>query len=268
VAVKGTQEEDAMRTLRIGFATLVALACLGGAAQAQPSFAGTWKLNLAKSQLTGQTLSIEKKPSGVMRFDMQGFAYDFDVSGKDFPTPDGGTASWREVSPTTWEATNKVNGKLIASYVLTLKGDTITAVTKATKPDGSTLEQTSAWSRVSGGPGFLGKWKSTDVKGAPNTLQIALDGTNGITMTYPEFQIACKGSFDGKDYPVTGAGGSMKQTMAFEKPGPNSIKISTKVAGKPFYVDVLTLSADGKTLTDDGNPVAVKEPVKAVYERQ
>jgi hypothetical protein len=31
---------------------------------------------------------------------------------------------------------------------------------------------------------------------------------------------------------------------------------------------VLTLSADGKTLTDEGNPVAVKEPVKAVYEKQ
>jgi len=38
--------------------------------------------------------------------------------------------------------------------------------------------------------------------------------------------------------------------------------------GKPCYVDVFTLSSDGKTLTDDGNPVAAKEPVKAVYERQ
>ena len=54
----------------------------------QPSFAGTWKLNLAKSQLSGQTLSVEKTSSG-MHFDSQGFAYDFDLSGKDFPTPDG-----------------------------------------------------------------------------------------------------------------------------------------------------------------------------------
>jgi hypothetical protein len=257
-----------MRTLRIGFATFVALAFVSSTAHAQPSFAGTWKLNLAKSQLTGQTLSIEKKPSGMMHFDMQGFAYDFDVSGKDFPTPDGGTAAWREVNPTTWEATNKVNGKPIATYQLTLKGDTINAVMKATKPDGTTMEQTSAWSRVSGGPGFLGKWKSTEIKGAPNTLQIALDGPNGITVTYPEFQISCKGSFDGKDYPLSGAGATMKQTLAFEKIGPTSIKMTTKVAGKPFYVDVLTLSADGKTLTDDGSPVAVKEPVKAVFERQ
>jgi hypothetical protein len=257
-----------MGRLRIGSAMWVALACVSTAAYAQPSLAGTWKLNLAKSQLTGQTLSIEKKSSGLMRFDMQGFAYDFDVSGKDFPTPDGGTSSWREVNPTTWEATSKVNGKTIATYQLSLKGDTIAAVMKATKPDGTALEQTSSWTRVSGGPGFLGKWKSTDVKGAPNTLQITLDRANGISISYPEFQIACKGSFDGKDYPMTGAGGAMKQTLAFEKAGANSIKMTTKVAGKPFYVDVLTLSPDGKTLTDDGNPVAAKEPVKAVYERQ
>jgi hypothetical protein len=44
--------------------------------------------------------------------------------------------------------------------------------------------------------------------------------------------------------------------------------MTTKLSGKPFYVDVLTLSADGKTLIDEGNPVAAKEPVKAVYERQ
>jgi hypothetical protein len=153
-----------MKTIRIGLATLFALAYVSSTAQAQPSFAGTWKLNLAKSQLTGQTLSIEKKPSGQMHFDMQGFAYDFDVSGKDFPTPDGGATAWREVNPTTWEATNKVNGKPIATYQLTLKGDTITAVMKATKPDGNTLEQTSAWSRVSGGPGFLGKWKTNNAR--------------------------------------------------------------------------------------------------------
>jgi hypothetical protein len=139
---------------------------------------------------------------------------------------------------------------------------------KATKPEGETVEQSSSWTRVSGGPGFFGKWKSTEVKGTPSTMEIVLEDTNGITVKYPEFQIACKGSFDGKDYPLTGAGANLKQTVAFEKTGANSIKLTTKLNGKPFYVEVLTLSADGKTLTDDANPVSVKEPTKAVYEKQ
>lgn len=46
------------------------------------------------------------------------------------------------------------------------------------------------------------------------------------------------------------------------------MKITTKLNGKPFYTEVLTLSADGKMLIDEGTPVSVKEPIKAVYERQ
>ena len=257
-----------MRRLCVGVASVLALAWFCGTAAAQSSFAGTWKLNLAKSQLTGQTLSIDKAGSGLLHFDTQGFAYDFDLSGKEFPAPDGSTVSFREMNPTTWEATIKLNGKAIVTQHLSLKGETLTAVMRATKPEGGSLEQTALWSRVSGGPGFLGKWKSTEVKGAPTTLEIALEGANGITLKYPEFQVACKASFDGKDYPVTGAGANLKQTWAFEKAGANAIKMTTKLSGKPFYVDVLTLSADGKTLIDEGNPVAVKEPMKAVYERQ
>ena len=90
---------------------------------------------------------------------------------------------------------------------MTLNGDTVTAVMKATKPEGGTVEQSSTWARVSGGPGFLGRFKSTEVKGAPLTLEIALDGASGITVKYPEFRIACKGSLsDGKGHPMTGAG--------------------------------------------------------------
>ena len=36
--------------------------------------------------------------------------------------------------------------------------------------------------------------------------------------------------------------------------------MTTKLNGKPFYIDVLTLSVDGETLTDDGNPVSANEP--------
>jgi hypothetical protein len=257
-----------MKRSGVAVTLFVALASTVYLRAQQPSFAGTWKLNLDKSQLTGQTLSIEKTASGLMHFDSQGFAYDFDLSGKEFPTPDGGTVSWKEVNASTWDGIFKVNGKVLVTYHLTLDGDTTTAVMKATQPDGKAVEQTITTTRVSGGPGFLGKWKSKEVKGAPTTMEIALDGANGITLKYPEFQIACKGSFDGKDNPMTGGGANLKQTLAFEKSGANAIKITTKLNGKPFYVDVLTLSSDGKVLTDEGNPVAVKEPVKAVYERQ
>jgi hypothetical protein len=235
---------------------------------AEPPFAGTWKLNLAKSQLTGQTFSVEQKAGGMFRFDGQGFAYDFDLSGKDYPTPDGGTISFHAVNPTTWEGTARMNGKVVMTFHMSVNGNTEQVVEQMIKPDGSATEETSTWTRASGGPGFPGKWKSTKIGGAPSTLEIATDGQNGITYRSPEGQVVCKGNFDGKDYVVSEAGAPSKETMSFQKTGPNSFKMTTKVNGKPFFTDVITVSADGKTLTDDGNAVSVNEPIKAVYDRQ
>ena len=179
----------------------------------------------------------------------------------DFLTPDtGGVLEGNEPE----RLGSASNGKVIATYSLALKGAALTAVMKATKPEGG------LWSRRPPEPRLWwtgpGQVKSTEVKGAATTWNHS--SANGITVKYPEFQVACKASLDGKDYPQTGAGANMKQTLAFEKSGANAIKMTTKLNGKLFYVDVLTLSADGKTLTDEGNPVAVKEPVKAVYEKQ
>jgi hypothetical protein len=78
----------------------------------------------------------------------------------------------------------------------------------------------------------------------------------------------CKGSFDGKDNVCTGAGSNLKVSLAFEKFGQGGVKLTTKMNGKLFYVDVLALTADGKTLIDDGSPTAVKESITAVYEHQ
>src|SRR5262249_41183536 len=140
------------------------------------------------------------------------------------------------------------------------------SVMQLNKPDGTVVEQTSTATRVSGGPGILGKWKSTEVKGSPTTVVIATKGKNAVTVEYPEFQQVCKASFDGKDHPLIQAGTSSKVTVAFERTGSNAFKMTSKLQGKPIFVDTITLSADGNTLTDDGNAVSANEPIKLVYE--
>jgi len=47
---------------------------------------------------------------------------------------------------------------------------------------GKTVQQTSADTRVSGGPGFLGKWKAGDVKGTATTLKLTLQGQNELLL--------------------------------------------------------------------------------------
>ena len=247
--------------LALGVAATVGLA-------GEPNLAGTWKLNLQKSQLTGQTFTVEKTASGMMHFDSQGFAYDFNPDGKQYPAPDGSTVMVQSSNPTTWDFTFTMGGKVTMKFHITLEGDSQTAVMHVNKPDGTVVEQTSTATRVSGGPGLLGKWKSTEVKGSATTIVIAIKGKNGVTVEYPEFQQVCKGRFDGKDHPVTQAGAASKFTFAFERTGSDAFKMTTKLQGKPVSVDTLTVAADGKTLTDDGNAVSVNEPIKAIYERQ
>ena len=247
--------------MAMGIATTAGLA-------GEPSFTGNWKLNLQKSQLTGQTFTLEKTASGMMHYDSMGFAYDFNPDGKEYPLPDGSTVVARAPDATTWDYTFTMKGKEMMTLHCTLQGDSQTAVMRLTKPDGTVVEQTSTATRVSGGPGFLGKWKSTEVKGSPTSIVIAMKGKKGVTVEYPEFQQVCKGRFDGKDHKVSQAGAATKIAFAFERTGADAFKMTTKLQGKPIFVDIFTLSPGGNTLTDDGNAVSVNEPVKSIYERQ
>jgi hypothetical protein len=250
-----------MRTLSITMAVASILLA------AEPNFTGTWKLNLTKSQLSGTVYTIEKKASGMLHYSGGGFEADFDLTGKEQVMPSGVSIIGKELSPTSWELTFRMNGKALSKSRLTVNGNSMTLSSDITSADGQTVQQTSTDTRISGGPGFIGKWKSGETKGASTTLQIATEGANGITLTYPEFQQTCKGSFDGKDYPVIQGGQPTKFTNAFAKTG-TEIKITTKLNGKPFAVDVYTLSADGKSLTDDSTATATNEKTKSVYDRQ
>jgi hypothetical protein len=247
------------------FLMLALTLVLGGA---EPDFNGTWKLNLAKSQLGGPVYTFEKKPSGVWHYNGGGFDADFDLTGKEYTMPSGMGVVGKELSPTSWELTFRMSGNTISKSRVTLKGNSLMWVSGITNPDGKSVQQNSTDTRISGGPGFAGTWKAGAVTGASTTMQIAMQGASGITIRIPEFQQIAKGSLDGKDNPVMQAGQAMRFTNAFTKTGPNTLKVTTKLNGKVFAEDVYTISADGKTLTDDAIATATKEKTKSVFDRQ
>ena len=247
-------------------AVVVPLAGATVAAQS-PRFAGTWKLNLAKSHLGGMVYSISRTPSGMIHYSGGGFEADFDLAGKEHVMPSGMAVIGKELSPTSWDLTFRMNGKTVQKSRLTLTGNSITNVADAIGADGKTVQQKTIDTRVSGGPGFSGKWKAGEVEGTTSTLKITLDGANGIELTIPEFQTTVKGRFDGKDYPVMQAAQATKFTNAFSKVG-KTIKVSGKLNGKVFSEEIYTLSADRKTLTDESTAIATGEKTKAVFDRQ
>jgi len=70
-------------------------------------YAGTWKLNVAKSDFGETTVMYAKTPSGQMQFTALGQSYAFQMDGKEYPSPFGGTAAWKQIDATTWETAIK-----------------------------------------------------------------------------------------------------------------------------------------------------------------
>src|SRR5262245_11696479 len=112
----------ASMTKRIGVVCILGLilAITSTLIAADPSFVGTWKLNLSKSQLGGPVYTFEKRPSGVMHYSGGGFDTDFDLAGKDYTMPNGTSIIGKATKPTTWRVTIKLISKVVAKSTITV----------------------------------------------------------------------------------------------------------------------------------------------------
>ena len=256
---------------RIATACLVVLLLATGLAAAENPFAGTWKLNPAKSKFTGDTMKFERTPSGEIHWAGAGLAYTFKTDGKEYPGPVGDLVAWKQVDDRTWETTVKLKGTLVNTDTskLSADGKTMTITSRGTKPNGESFEDTSVYERTSGESGLFGTWKSKEVKiNSPGTMKFTPSGGDGITWEIVDIKATCNAKFDGKDYPCTGPTVPAGLTMALKRTVPGSFQWTDKQNGKPLFTGTFTVSSDGRTLTDVARPVAVDEPITAVYERQ
>jgi len=249
-------------------AVVTSVVLVQGCAAATPAFVGKWKFNQDKSQTSGDTVSIGQADNGMMQFSSQGFTYTFKVDGNPYPTPDGGTTSWKDTSPTVWDVTNHMNGKVSATYHLELNGDMLSVGGKMMKPEGGSMDFSASYKRMSGGPGFGGNWMSTEVTMPVTTVDIAASGANGIlVMSDGSPMVDCQ--FDGKDVPGIGVMAGPKTTVTCRKVSDTSFEVTTKMDGQPMYVETYSVSDDGKTLTNNGTPVnATSEAFKMVFDKQ
>jgi len=254
--------------IRQSLAMALIVAGTSVAAVADPPYIGKWKFNAAKSQLTGSTFTIENAPGGMYKFDLQGYTYTFKTDGKEYPAPDGSLNTWKATSADAWDVTSKLNGKVIATYAIAAKGDTLALRMSQKKPDGTSLDSSAAYKRLSGGPGVMGKWQSTEFKMPALTIEFMANGADGVNYK-DDTGYTYSAKFDGKDYAPGGVMAGAKYALSFKKVNDRSFAMTTKIDGKPYFVDTFTVSADGKTLTDDGSPVnAPTEKVKIVYDKQ
>jgi hypothetical protein len=254
------------RLLSIG----LLLVAVTGVSAADPPYVGKWKMNPAKSDFGETTITYTQLPTGEMQAAMAGESYKFKTDGKDYPAIFGSTAAWKSLSPTSWETTWKMNGKVMTTDTLTLSpdGKTLTVNSKGKKPNGEMLDDTMVSERVSGGPGLAGKWKAKNLKSAaPSVLEITPSGADGLVFKIVDMDLTCTGKFDGQDHPCTGPTIGQGWTSSFAKQGANGLAMNVKNNGKSTFTLSYSVSADGKTLTENGTSKA-NEKTKVVYDKQ
>lgn len=216
---------SAWTTAVVCLASQVVMASQSGG-PADLAYAGTWKLNEARSDFGETTMTYTQNPSGQLQFtDSGNRSYAFQLDGKTYPSLFGYTSAWSQIDATTWETLVTDKGKLIVTVMTRLSADgkTLTTSAKGPKPTGGVFESTMAYTRVSGGPGLLGRWRTTDrPTGTPRVLALVPSGTDGLTIHLPDDREQCDAKFDGKDYPVTGPIANPGMTLAILKTGPRS----------------------------------------------
>jgi hypothetical protein len=177
------------------------------------------------------------------------------------------------VNPTTWQAAYKKpdTGLALFTQMLALSpdGKTLTSTYRGSKPSGEAFEDSTVFQRVAGTAGLAGTWKSAKVQiGSPDTLQIMAGKDDGLVFTIPAYNMTADVKFDGKDYAVSGPTVPAGFTMGLRRIDARSFEMIQKVGGRAVYRDTMTVSADGKTLTDVGMAEGTQEKTKAVYDRQ
>jgi hypothetical protein len=231
-------------------------------------YAGKWKTNLAKSDFGHTTITIENLPGGEWQSTAFGVSYKFKMDGNDYPDGMGGTVAWKTAGANKWELVAKANGRVTETDTFTLSADgkTLTQNSKQMKPDGGSLEGTTVYERASGGTSLEGKWRTRKVSGEAETMEMIASGSNGLVFKDPDMGMTCDAKLDGNDYPCTGPMIPPGFTVAMKNVG-RSLDLTVKKDGKPFFKATYTVSADGKTMTENGAPVSGGDRFKIVFDR-
>jgi hypothetical protein len=240
---------------------------------AENPWVGTWKLDAAKSQFTGDTFTYSKAANGTMHYsDGSTINFDFGIDGKEYKTAFDRSTIWTADGDSAWNSVTKAKGEVLAKVhrQLSPDGKTLTVKITRTRPDGSADSEEDVYTRVTGTNGLVGKWRSTKVNiSAAQTYVLSSPQQDVIRMEYPEYKSVVEGKADGIQRAVSGPDVPAGITMSFKMDSPTKMSYENQAGGKPMGYGTQTLSDDGKVLTDvSWSPGKESEKSVGVYAKQ
>jgi len=235
---------------------------------------GSWRLDPTKSHLTGYTVTFSQAAPGKYHFeDGSTGSFDFGTDGKEYPTAYGRTTVWTPVSDHAWDSVTKLNGKVLYKAHREISADekTLTVTGTGTNPDGSPINETMVYARMSGQHGLVGTWRDVKISegGSPDGFVISAAASGALRMEIPQWQSSLETRLDGSEVPIKGPEVPAGMTYTGKLEAPNKISFVLKFNGKPDMYGEDTMGADGRSYTDvTWNPGRENEKTTGVYVKQ
>lgn len=252
------------------FVLLITLA-VGTALAADDPFIGKWKLSLAKSKLTGQTIEIQEVSTDTWKFKEDEHSDTIFADGLDHLTHFGDSMAISRKSEDTWAITYKLANQVSMDTIWKISpdGQTLTYTASGTRPNGQHFNNQMTLKRTSGAKGLAGTWEATGVTlSSPDEIDIAPWDGGGHLITFPDRKQTVRMKFDGKEYSDRGPTVAADSTSSGRRIDARTIETTEKINGKVIETAKATISEDGTSqtivVTEPGDP----KPVVLVYDRQ
>jgi hypothetical protein len=244
----------------------LALACLAAGTlwAGDDPFCGKWKLNMKKSQFSGEQIKIQDLGGNKYKWTAGDRSDTITYDGTDQPSHFGRTVSVAPEGANNWKMVIKKDGRIISSMTHTISDDGKTQTIKGTdtKPDGTTSDFNVVWKRLGSGSGWAGTWEESDVKfTSPDEWDIEAYDGDGLTFNTPALQDVLSMKFDGKDYEEKGPDVAPGSASSGKRVNARTLEVTDKVKGQVMDHTKYEVSQDGKTLTlttqETGQPKAL-----------
>ena len=233
-------------------------------------FAGTWKLNPAKSKLSDQ-MKVEAAGPNKYTFIFSGDNSETILAdGTDQPGIFGTTFAVTVLSPNRWKVVRKTAGHITISAIWDLSSDgrTLTDNFTGYRADGSTNNLLYVYTRTAGTSGFAGTWESTSEKvNSSYEMQVEPYDDNGLSFINPAQKITKSIKFDGKDYAAQGPNLPEGYATSGQRLNDLGIELTDKINGKVLDTQQVEVAPDGKTLTITTHIPGHSKPNIQVFER-
>lgn len=249
---------------------LLAVTALPVAAEAN-AWDGTWKLNEAKSQLSGPTFTIAILGKGEFQIVTRSYDYKLTCDGKYRPVFGNRSLACLKATANTMDTAERENGRPLNTVhrELSADGKTLTQTMVAIDAHGMKKTTRRDFARSSKSTGLAGAWKDANaLDRQPQVMVTTLMGST-LHLSFPMEKQYTDMKLDGTDSPTHGTFGGDRVTLSVKPENQQRLLTVQKLNGTVVGKGVLILSSDGQSITEETwRPESSATKSRLVYEKR